>query len=88
MSYKIEKVESLPSGARKASKVYDDILNDVSKQSVGCYYISMDGKKINTLFTALAKRMKSHKDLLLHKISDKIYVEKLPASKSKGRVET
>jgi hypothetical protein len=77
MSFKIDKIDTLPPATKKSSEVYDKILADISKRTEGVYLITLDSVKVNTLYTGLSKKIKNHKDMKLHKITKKVYIEKV-----------
>lgn len=77
MSFKVEKVNELPGGKRVKSKLYDDIIADVSSKQAGIYCVTVENKKTSTLYQQLGKRLKDNKTLKLHKRGENIYIEKL-----------
>ena len=79
MSYKIEKVE-LPKSVKSSSKVYDDIIAEIIEKEDGSYLITSN-KSPTTLYIQLHKRVKGKNNLKLHKIANKVYVEKINLSK-------
>ena len=76
--YKIDVYDTLPE--RKAptrSKVYDDLISDIEKRPKGVFKVEVVGKKNQTLYISLSKRLRKNERLKVHYISGAIYIEKL-----------
>lgn len=80
MSYDIEKVPSLPEGARHYTVgVYDVLLKDIMIKDNGTYLIKVGTNKPQTIYQQLYKHLKGKDDLKclkLHKVSGKVYIVK------------
>jgi hypothetical protein len=80
MSYDIEKVPSLPDGARAYTiGVYDILLRDILIREDGVYLIKVGTNKPQTIYQQLYKHMRKKDDfkcLKLHKVLGKVYIVK------------
>jgi hypothetical protein len=62
--YSIERMELPKTTRRERDPIYDNIIRDMLSKDKGNYRISIASKKPATLFAALSKRVKDHRDKL------------------------
>lgn len=76
MAYEIKKVD-LPPATRTSTQVYDVIITDINTKGPGCYSVTVKGKKPDTVYQNLSRRLKGNKKIMLHKIKGEVYIEKI-----------
>ena len=78
MSYKIEPVKKLPISKKvgRRNPVYDNIITEISTKPKGFYKVTIEEKKIGTLYQMFNKRLKGSKTLKLHIRDKELYLEK------------
>lgn len=76
--YTIEIAKSLPMRIRESSGLYENIINDIIDKDDGIYTVTVGTNKPQTIYQQLYKKIKKKKItcLKIHKIANKIYVEK------------
>lgn len=72
-----EPVKALPLIERRtqATAEYNKVLKDIQGKGKGYYPITVKGRKVDTVYIALSKRLKDNKSVKLHKIKGTIYLE-------------
>jgi len=78
MSYKIEPVKKLPISKKigRRNPIYDNIITEIESKSKGFYKVTIEGKKIGTLYQMFNKRLKGNKTLKLYIRDKELFIEK------------
>ena len=78
MSYKIEPVKKLPISKKigRRNPIYVNIITEIESKSKGFYKVTIEGKKIGTLYQMFNKRLKGNKTLKLYIRDKELFIEK------------
>ena len=78
MSYKIEPVKKLPISKKvgRTNPIYNNIIEEINNKPKGFYKITIEGKKIGTLYQMFNKRLKGNKTLKLYIRDKELFIEK------------
>ena len=78
-SINLESISSLPVATKPFLKLaeYDNILMQLELKPIGFYHVNISGKKISTVYQALAKRLRNKPNYKLHTRNKQLYIEKL-----------
>ena len=73
--YTLKPVKELPQRRFRRETIYDDIVEDFLESNEKYAEVTVEGKKPETLLSALRKRAKN-KNLKVMKLSGKVYLER------------
>ena len=76
--YTIEQIPELPPAKRKLREtIYDDVVAELIEKPKGFYKVSIEGKRLKSIYPALNKRISERKlPMKLRVRSGELYIEK------------
>jgi hypothetical protein len=77
--FTIEPISELPPAKRKLREtIYDDVIAELMEKPKGFYKVSIEGKRLKSVYPALGKRIAERKlPMKLRVRSGELYIEKI-----------